>query len=736
MSRQTGLSRLTGANWGLYELGGFVMRLLRILLALPLLIALPGARAQQAARPASLDDSCSVSSDRRWTPQEKFVWERVCVGEAADFNATRGYGGKLDPLKPAGWPKSRVLRPAFLQMILLKDPYRRALTRYGVWIIGAHFTELVDLENAELEHPLILEKSLIEQGVNLRRARSKFWIGFPSSKVAVGFNMYELQLEADLLMLNGEFTDVYLHGAHVSTLSLKGSKVTGERLDMNGLHADQGLSMAETELAISSYVDLIGAHVGGQLNLNQSKVSGALYMNSLRVEQSLVMDNAEFADVNLMYAHVGSLELYGPKVTGTLYMNGLQVDRDLVMDNAEFARVDLIGAHVGGKLSLNESKVTGTLYMNGLQVDRNLVMQGRFADVELNGAHMRSLDLNGSKVTGGLEMSGLQADGGLFMRDKAEFAKVDLLGARVSIRLSLSGSRVTGTLNMTGLQVDDLFMSDNAEFADVNLNLAHVGGQLNLKGSKVTGKLDLSNTEIGALYLDSAQWSYGGSLILRDAKVGSIPALADAWAPNLDLDRLTYRSVRATDKYEDWLGRFDHYAPQPYDQLASVVQSQGDSALATQIRYSGRERQRSEAGDGTWVWLTALKLLIGYGYYPYYAMYWVIGLVLAGAGVLRVSGEGRRNGMPYGLAYSFDKLLPIIQLRKRHSDIDVQGWPRYYFYGQKIMGWVLGSFLIAGLAGLTNKVRRVTARGRSSSEAFILSEVRSSTQPRRGALRF
>jgi len=74
---------------------------------------------------------------------------------------------------------------------------------------------------------------------------------------------------------------------------------------------------------------------------------------------------------------------------------------------------------------------------------------------------------------------------------------------------------------------------------------------------------------------------------------------------------------------------------------------------------------------------------------------------MVGALVLRVSGEGRRNRMPYGLTYSFDMLLPIIKLRKMHDDIDLQGWPRYYFYGQKIMGWVLGSFLIAGLSGLT-----------------------------------
>jgi hypothetical protein len=46
-------------------------------------------------------------------------------------------------------------------------------------------------------------------------------------------------------------------------------------------------------------------------------------------------------------------------------------------------------------------------------------------------------------------------------------------------------------------------------------------------------------------------------------------------------------------------------------------------------------------------------------------------------------------------------LLPIIQLRKEHSDIDLDGAAQYYFYFHKIMGYVLASFLIAGLSGLT-----------------------------------
>jgi hypothetical protein len=69
--------------------------------------------------------------------------------------------------------------------------------------------------------------------------------------------------------------------------------------------------------------------------------------------------------------------------------------------------------------------------------------------------------------------------------------------------------------------------------------------------------------------------------------------------------------------------------------------------------------------------------------------------------VLRLSGEGKRNCMPFGVAYSVDMLLPIIHLRDAHYKIDLNGWARYYFYIHKTMGYVLASFLIAGLSGLT-----------------------------------
>ena len=80
-----------------------------------------------------------VEPHSSWTEQEKWVWSRVSEGEIADFNKAEDYGGKLDPKKPEEWPESRILTPAFLETILLNEPYRGALTRHGVQISGALF---------------------------------------------------------------------------------------------------------------------------------------------------------------------------------------------------------------------------------------------------------------------------------------------------------------------------------------------------------------------------------------------------------------------------------------------------------------------------------------------------------------------------------------------------------------------------------------------------------------------
>lgn len=55
---------------------------------------------------------------------------------------------------------------------------------------------------------------------------------------------------------------------------------------------------------------------------------------------------------------------------------------------------------------------------------------------------------------------------------------------------------------------------------------------------------------------------------------------------------------------------------------------------------------------------------------------------------------------------SFDQVLPDVTLNDGYGEFiskNCSNWAIMYFYFQKLIGYVLGGFLGAGLAGLTQK---------------------------------
>ncbi len=518
---------------------------------------------------------CQIPPGSEWTEPEKWVWQQVCEGNIADFNALYG---ELDPIDANGWSQKRLISPQFLEAILLHDPFQSAVPRQGVRIVGAWVKEPLELENARLTHPWWLDKSRVDAEVQLSELQS-----------------------TDPILFNGSMFTAALNLAH--------------------------------------------AKVDGQLSLS------------------------------------------GAKVTGTLNMAGLEVGSHLFMrDGAEFANVDLRSAKVGGQLSLIGAKCTGTLNMNGLAVGSSL-----------------------------------------FMRDGAEFANVDLRSAKVDGQLSLRGAKVTGTLNMDSLAVGiDLLMGDGAEFAEaVHLIFASIGSTLDLSGAKLSS-LDMTGARVlGELRLGSGAhseqtWQKESRLILRNAVVGALQDRHEdgAWPKYLDLNGFTYTrlggfqseeggsdmAARRAKWFIEWLEKDQSYTPQPYHQLTNVLRAMGHREAVNAILYAGKERERHEARGLKWCGLSVLKWVIGYGYgYRYFfSLFWVTAITLIGVGVLTTVDNGAPLTLAQKAAFSFDLLLPIIELDESHK-IMFEGWQRYYFYVHQLMGFVLGSFVVAGLSGITKK---------------------------------
>lgn len=316
-----------------------------------------------------------------------------------------------------------------------------------------------------------------------------------------------------------------------------------------------------------------------------------------------------------------------------------------------------------------------------------------------------------------------------------------LANANVGGQVMMDRAKVKGTVRMNHMQVGNSLSTIGTMFAGrVDFLAGHVGSDFDLSGAQLVDVVDLTGTRIdGELRFGShnqprPRWNPEARLVLRNTTVGAVrdrleddDKVAGAWPKKLELDGFTYRRLGGfsgmgsksdmmtrdvkwyiTRWLQPGLGPDASFSAQPYEQLAGVFRAAGASTKASDILYAGREHDRANARGLRWLGLSLLNCTnctIGYGLGLRYfrALLWVGGLVLLGATVLRLSGEGRRHEMPWGFAYSLDLLMPAIRLRKYHHDIELDGWARYYFYAHKMAGYVLASFLIAGIAGLTQK---------------------------------
>jgi hypothetical protein len=646
------------------------------------------ARADGPPQPVPADGQCAVPADPGWTKQEQFIWLTVCAGKEADFNKEPDYGGDLDPKGAAGLPDSRILRPSFIETILLKDKYRNALTRFGVRIAGARFSDILDLRNAELAHELWLDRSLFEKGVNLQGLKTSRRITFDRSKTLGEFNAVRAHIEQDLSMHGAEISgDVNLRRVYVGNeLDLNGTAALGE-INLNTADVVRTLFMRNK--GHFNGIDLGIAHVGS-LEFNSSTVTGVLNMNGIRVDQDLLMrDKAQFNAVDLTAGHIGGrLELNGSTVTGPLAMNAIQVDLDMLMqDKAAFKAINLLAARIGGALYINESTIDGELNLNRATIGSQL-------------------NLIGSTVTGLLYINSTRVGQNLHMEGKAHFGEINLVGAHIAGQLDLDTSTVSGALEGDYVDVGQAAFFRGAAFdAPINLRDAKFGQDLYLSGSTFNKSVNLTGAQIaGVLVLGSTHWLNGATLSLNNGSAGGID-LSDSWPDNIYLNGFTYRTLSNLAQYNGqqaatWFGK-QSYAPQPYEQLATVLQANGLIDEATDIRYAGKEREYDASTGLRRAALFLLKYSIGFGYHLEYAFAWALGFVLLGWAVLLATGQRNKHGTTLGLAYSFDMLLPLVQLDKKHDDVDLDPWPQRYFFAHKIVGVLLTSFIVAGISGLT-----------------------------------
>jgi hypothetical protein len=140
------------------------------------------------------------------------------------------------------------------------------------------------------------------------------------------------------------------------------------------------------------------------------------------------------------------------------------------------------------------------------------------------------------------------------------------------------------------------------------------------------------------------------------------------------------------------------------------------------VLFEGRQRARAEARRrglrGRWIGLSLLRYLIGYGIGRGYwnVLGWVLLWAVAGTIVLSFSPAAAAKGWPWMFGASLDFLLPIVELNKEFGSFfdgsttiggvvtrNLSGWQLLYFSVHAAFGYILGLFVVAGMAGLTQR---------------------------------
>jgi hypothetical protein len=246
----------------------------------------------------------------------------------------------------------------------------------------------------------------------------------------------------------------------------------------------------------------------------------------------------------------------------------------------------------------------------------------------------------------------------------------------------------------------------------------------------------MSSTAVGGvLMLGTPRWGGDAVLDLSNAHVGSLQDLLDAtggsWPQRLRLGGFTYDRLGGDavsgNGHATWLAKDPRFTRQPYQQLAAALRIAGEPDAANDVLYAAHERERSLAWRGdqcrsgrgllrldddclTAAGLTVLKVTIRYGLGsgPFLALAWVFACTVTGTIVLWFSPAARAHGLLWSLGASLDQLLPIVDLNKEFDAFfddperkRLAGWQLGYFAVQALVGYVLASFVVAALAGLT-----------------------------------
>jgi hypothetical protein len=263
-------------------------------------------------------------SDSQLTDVERRVRHGVLRGEAVDL-LEDAHGNARDG---ASWGPERTVR-----MAVLTDLLARAASGAvpPLCLTGARLTGALRLEDLTLSRALVLDRCHLDGALILTNATAPR-VSVRRSRIRV-FHAPGLRTAGDV-DLAGSFGlwKIALHGARIGgELSLHGVEVSAGRgvaVDLGAV--DVHLQLDGTDMEVQGEVNLMGAHIAGQLVMNGAHLThpggDALSADKMRVD-----DSASFSiRGRRRFSARGSVRLAGATIASDLSFRGAHLDGDEV----------------------------------------------------------------------------------------------------------------------------------------------------------------------------------------------------------------------------------------------------------------------------------------------------------------------------------------------------------------------------------------------------------------------
>ncbi|MFE9764518.1 oxidoreductase [Streptomyces sp. NPDC005808] len=432
---------------------------------------------------------------------------------------------------------------------------------------------------------------------------------------------------------------------------------------------------------------LAGARITGRLDLDGGETGHVLWLEHCRFDEAVSLYGASTRTVHIRDSRVPGVEAGLARVQGHL---------DLKRSVLDGNRLSLVNAQIAGELNLNGTRITASgewaIFAGGL------VMEG--------GVFCKNLS-----TRGGIRLPGAQLSGGLFMQ-----------GAR----LSSDGGVALAADNVTATTLD-LSKGFTAE-GTVRLRGARISDNLTFEGAILMGARGGEEPSVVCLQMQATDFDFTvaetpeGAVDLRGAQVAFLHENERSWPDVVELEGFVYGSVEtvqagqrreAVGRRESvarrmhWVRRNPGYSPQPYEQLAGWYRKAGHDDDARRVLLAKQRHRRRTLGPAGRAWGHVLDATVGYGYRPWLAGVWLLGLIMLGTLVFAADDpvpvkEG--EGAPFQpFVYTLDLLIPIGGLGQRANWYWADSGPQWLAYALIAAGWVLTTAVLAGVTRTLNR---------------------------------